>query len=83
MPSTDTKVSIQPSGLKYSKVAKAERPWSPNTVVLPDPAASALGAVVEETRPKQTSTSGTRRRQRHKGGHLFGPVTEGGIVDLR
>jgi len=47
--------------------------------MLPDPAVLALGAVVEETSPKHTSTSGTRWRQRHKGGHLISPVMEGWI----
>ena len=46
-------------------------------MMLPDPAVLALGAVVEETSPKHTSTSGTRWRQRHKGGHLISPVIEG------
>jgi len=73
------KVLIQSSELKLSVIAKAERPWSLNTVVLPDPAVLALGAVVEETSPKHTSTSGTRWRQRHKGGHLISPVMEGWI----
>ena len=73
------KVLIQSSGPKLSVIAKAERPWSLHTVMLPDPAVLALGAVVEESIPKQTSTSGTRRRQRHKGGHLISPVMEGWI----
>jgi len=73
------KVLIQSSGLKLSVIAKAERPWNLNTVMLPDPAVLALGAVVEETSPKHTSTSGTRWRQRHKGGHLISPVMEGWI----
>ena len=59
--------------------SKGGKAWSLNTVVLADPAVLALGAVVEETSPKHTSTSWTRWRQRHKGGHLIGPVTEGWI----
>ena len=66
-------------GTEVLEGSKGGKAMELNAVVLSDPAASALGAVVEETSPKQPSTSGTRRRQRHKGGHLIGLVTEGWI----
>src|SRR6266702_8786780 len=61
-PSTDTEVSIQPSGLKLSKKAKADRPWNLNTVVLPEAAAWALGALVV----KAKATRDNRRTNRQQ-----------------